>query len=271
MLSPLPDIRTLFRPLQPTTRGSEGQVLYREVLPLKDLQNWIYCYWELKTVAPLDTAFHYRVVADGCMDIFFETARPDKPNIMGFSSSYTEFPLPDVFHYIGVRFLPGAFPLLYGIKAAALTNRFEALENVVPALSKSIASINAIAAGLDDVSSIFDKLFLTALANPARQPDNRFYEAVDLILRAQGTASLNQDLGTGVSPRQLRRLFDEYIGDSPKTFSKIVRFQHILQAKPSAESLRKNKIFFTAGYYDQAHFIKEFKTLFGNTPAAAFR
>jgi AraC-like DNA-binding protein len=271
MISPLPDIRTLFRPLQPTTRGAEGQVSYREALPDQHLRNWIYCYWELKTLAPLASAFHYRVVADGCMDIFFETSDPGRPYIMGFSSSYTEFPLPGVFHYTGVRFLPGAFPLLYGIKAAELTNRFEELHHVVPLLSKAMATLNPVSTDLDDITSLFDLLFLKALNNPARTPDHRFYEAMELILRARGTAQLNQDLGTGISPRQLRRLFDDYIGDSPKTFSKIVRFQHILQAKPSAESLRKNKIFFNAGYYDQAHFIKEFKMLFGNTPAAAFR
>lgn len=271
MHAPLPDIRNLFQPLQPATRGAEGQVLYREQLPAPGLQTWIHCYWELKTIAPLTSAFNYRVVADGCIDIFFETAAPEQPYIMGFSSSYTEFPLPTVFHYIGVRFLPGAFPLLYGIKAATLTNRFETLESVVPALSRSIAILNPATTGLEQASSLFDTLFLRALNDPARQPDSRFYEAVDLILRTQGTVPLNNDLGIGISPRQLRRLFDEYIGDSPKTFSKIVRFQHILQAKPSTENLRKNKLFFTAGYYDQAHFIKEFKTLFGNTPAAAFR
>ena len=70
----------------------------------------------------------------------------------------------------------------------------------------------------------------------------------------------------GISPRQLRRLFDFYIGSSPKTFSQVIRFQNILNAKPSAESLRKNKLFFDAGYYDQAHFIKEFKTMYGQTP-----
>lgn len=81
---------------------------------------------------------------------------------------------------------------------------------------------------------------------------------------------IENDLNTGISSRQLRRLFDFYIGDTAKTFSKVVRFQNILRANPSSQSLRQNKLFFDVGYYDQAHFIKEFKNFYGVTPSKAF-
>ncbi|MEL6924825.1 MAG: helix-turn-helix domain-containing protein, partial [Bacteroidota bacterium] len=80
-----------------------------------------------------------------------------------------------------------------------------------------------------------------------------------------------QELNTGISPRQLRRLFKFYIGDTPKTFCKVVRFQHILKAKHSRQSLRHNKLFYDLGYYDQAHFIKDFKHLYGLTPGDALQ
>ena len=64
--------------------------------------------------------------------------------------------------------------------------------------------------------------------------------------------------------------FEYYIGDTAKTFSKVVRFQHVLNAKPSSDSLRKSKLFYDAGYYDQAHFIKEFRNFYGVTPSKAF-
>jgi transcriptional regulator GlxA family with amidase domain len=82
--------------------------------------------------------------------------------------------------------------------------------------------------------------------------------------------TVEKELDTGLSARQLRRLFDFYIGDTAKTFAKVVRFQNILNAKPSTQSLRQNKLFFDAGYYDQAHFIKEFKNFYGVTPSKAF-
>jgi AraC-like DNA-binding protein len=43
-----------------------------------------------------------------------------------------------------------------------------------------------------------------------------------------------------------------------------------LRAKPSTLSLRTNKLFFDVGFYDQSHFIKDFRNFFGVTPAKAF-
>ncbi|MEO0473375.1 MAG: helix-turn-helix domain-containing protein, partial [Bacteroidota bacterium] len=76
-------------------------------------------------------------------------------------------------------------------------------------------------------------------------------------------------IDTGLSPRQLRRWFHHYYGESPKVFSKVVRFQELLRAKPSAQSLKAHKIYFDHGYYDQAHFIKEFRHFYGKTPNQA--
>jgi AraC-like DNA-binding protein len=101
-------------------------------------------------------------------------------------------------------------------------------------------------------------------------PDNRFYDAIQRILESGGVIDIENALDTGISPRQLRRLFEYYIGDTAKVFCKVVRFQHILNAKPSLQSLRENKLFYSSGYYDQAHFIKEFKNFYGVTPGKAF-
>ncbi|MEL6606454.1 MAG: AraC family transcriptional regulator, partial [Cyanobacteria bacterium J06614_10] len=56
-----------------------------------------------------------------------------------------------------------------------------------------------------------------------------------------------------------------------KSFCQVVRFQYILNAKPSTQSLRENKIFFDVGFFDQAHFIKTFVKFYGVTPSKAFR
>ena len=115
-----------------------------------------------------------------------------------------------------------------------------------------------------------DAYFLEILENSSFDHDARLYGAIEIILQKSGVVDIESDLNTGISSRQLRRLFEFYIGDSAKTFSKIVRFQNILKAKPSSQSLRQNKLFFNVGYYDQAHFIKEFRNFYGVTPGKAF-
>ena len=116
----------------------------------------------------------------------------------------------------------------------------------------------------------FDSYFINLIKNTTFDNDSRLYNAIEKILQEFGVVNIEQDLDTGISQRQLRRLFEFYIGDTAKTFAKVVRFQNILRAKPSSQSLRQNKLFFDVGYYDQAHFIKEFKNFYGITPSKAF-
>jgi AraC-like DNA-binding protein len=264
------DIRQLYNPIQPTIKQSADDVTYLEFSPDSALQPFIYCYWELKTTQTLKTPFKYKVVADGCIDIFFELNNSKDNFVMGFCKKYTEFPLENSFHYIGIRFLPTMFPQIFNIDASELSNRFENLRIVIPETASFIANNFKPQQKIEQIKTLFDNYFLEQITKIKFNNDNRLYESINIILKNSGVLNIETDLNTGISPRQLRRLFKFYIGDTAKTFSKVVRFQNILRAKPSTESLRENKLFFDAGYYDQAHFIKEFKNFYGVTPSTAF-
>jgi len=264
------DIRKLYKPVQPTVKQSADDVIYSEFLPDLRLHDFIYCYWELKTATPLSEPFIYRVVADGCIDIFFELNNPKDNFVMGFCKKFTEFPLDSSFHYIGVRFLPTMFPQLFEISASELSNRFELLSIVVPKVSAFIADKFNNQLTTKQIHLTFDSYFINLIENTTFDYDSRLYNAIEKILQEFGVVNIEKDLDTGISQRQLRRLFEFYIGDTAKTFAKVVRFQNILRAKPSSQSLRQNKLFFDKGYYDQAHFIKEFKNFYGVTPSKAF-
>lgn len=263
------DIRHLYKPVQPTTPPT-GDVAYFEFLPEAKLQNFIYCYWQLKTTKTLTSQYNYRVVADGCIDIFFELANPRENFVMGFCKRYTEFPLHNSFNYIGVRFLPTMFPQLFKINASELSNRFEKLNVVIPPTAKFISDTFHDDLSVELIKDLFDKYFIQYASTVNFDYDTRLYEAIEKILQNSGVLSIEKDLNTGISARQLRRIFEFYIGDTPKIFTKIVRFQNILRVKPSAQSLKQNKLFYDVGYYDQAHFIKDFTNLYGVTPSKAF-
>lgn len=189
---------------------------------------------------------------------------------MGFCKKYTEFPLENSFHYIGVRFLPTMFPSLFKVDAKELSNRFERLELVVNKTSKFIADSFSDDDELATIKSKFDDYFFGLSKSANTDLDRRFQNALNIILKNFGVVNVQSDLNIGLSQRQLRRYFEYYVGDTAKTFSQVVRFQNILNAKPSTQSLRQNKIFFDLGYYDQAHFIKEFKNFYGVSPSKAF-
>jgi AraC-like DNA-binding protein len=70
----------------------------------------------------------------------------------------------------------------------------------------------------------------------------------------------------GISMRYLQKLFLQYAGLSPLLYNKIVRFQrsiHLVSNK--SESL--TSIAYQCGYFDQSHFIKDFKFFTGSVPS----
>lgn len=264
------NIRTLYRPVQPTVIQAGQSVSYREFSPDNILSNTIYCYWELKTNERLQDPFTYRVVADGCIDIFFRLDNPSENFVMGFCKKFTEFSLDNSFHYIGIRFLPTMFPALFKVDAKELSNRFERLEIVSNEISKYITDNFSNNDKFAVIISKLDNYFIGLRKSVNTNLDSRFQNALNIILKNFGVVNLQSDLDIGLSQRQLRRYFEYYVGDTAKIFSQVVRFQNILNAKPSTQSLRQNKVFFDLGYYDQAHFIKEFKNFYGVTPTKAF-
>lgn len=69
-----------------------------------------------------------------------------------------------------------------------------------------------------------------------------------------------------VTPRTLERKFSTYLGKSPKQLSRIVRFQETLGDLYKPAPVNLIEVACKNGYYDQAHFIHEFKTFCGCTP-----
>ncbi|WP_229367844.1 helix-turn-helix domain-containing protein [Fibrisoma limi] len=262
-------IHQLFKPVQPTVSGEAGVVRYVERPPTPTLAPLIHCYWQLATQQPLSQPFVYRVVADGCIDLFFDLLAPDDLFVMGLSTTYTEFPLTGVFNYAGVRFLPTALPLLYRVDASELTNRIEAFRDVVPTAAGALTELIAGHTTLETLKPLLDGYFTRQFTTTNVTPDHRLIQAIAAILTSGGTLNVLSELDAAISHRQLSRLFQRYVGDTPKVFSRIVRFQQLLNARPSIQTLQEDKVFYDLGYYDQAHFIKEFKTLYGQTPRNA--
>lgn len=71
----------------------------------------------------------------------------------------------------------------------------------------------------------------------------------------------------GMSPRYLHKLVYHHTGLSPVSFSKIIRFQQSLQLI-SKHNSSLTAIAYDCGYFDQAHFIRDFRSFTGITPGA---
>lgn len=90
--------------------------------------------------------------------------------------------------------------------------------------------------------------------------------AIERILKMNGmitVASLCSELS--VSERYIEQIFQKYIGLSPKFYTRIIRFNYIFQlVKDKATNWAD--VVYEAGYYDQSHFIRNFKAFTGEDP-----
>lgn len=74
----------------------------------------------------------------------------------------------------------------------------------------------------------------------------------------------------GFSQKHLIHLFKKHIGVSPKSYLKILRFQKAIQEIDMKPNVEWSQIAYDCGYFDQAHFINDFKKFSGFTPEEYF-
>jgi AraC-like DNA-binding protein len=74
---------------------------------------------------------------------------------------------------------------------------------------------------------------------------------------------------TAFSKSSMERQFIEFVGVSPKYYQRMVRFKNLLShIRQQKNTVQWTEVAYQFGYYDQAHFIKDFKIFYGKTPSA---
>jgi AraC-like DNA-binding protein len=100
---------------------------------------------------------------------------------------------------------------------------------------------------------------------------DRVEHAVKMIENSKGqikTQEIAQEVCLGI--KQFERIFSKYVGLNPKKFTSIIRFQSVIQMKRKYKNSNMYQLAFENGYYDQSHFIHDFKSLTDLTPRNFF-
>lgn len=91
--------------------------------------------------------------------------------------------------------------------------------------------------------------------------------SVKMILQHPHQISINHLASkVGFSQEHLIKIFKEHVGVTPKAFLKIIRFQKAIQEIDVLKKTNWTSLAFESGYFDQAHFINDFKDFSGFTP-----
>lgn len=163
-----------------------------------------------------------------------------------------------------VEFLPGGIFAFTGMNAAELTDLKIPLEAFDPSLRLRVADFFAQGRRPERFADGLDELFLSRLVKTETPP--AVSSSLQHLYRSSGNLRVGElALLESYSPRHLSRLFRVHIGMNVKTFARILRVNAALA------SMKRGRVSLTAlsqssGFYDQAHFIHDFKAICRATP-----
>ena len=163
-----------------------------------------------------------------------------------------------------VEFHPGGLYPFLPVEQDLLLDSGLALDDLNQQLDGDIRQILDASADVAPLIAGLNALFLTRLEGFGQIP--ALQEALFTILAAKGQMESHElSRRLHYSQKQLHRLFQRHIGTGIKTFSRIVRTNHALRLMDAA-SPSLLQIAHQSGYFDQPHFIRDFKAICGVSP-----
>lgn len=244
---------------------------FRRVEPIGNASHWIECYWVIENDDR--TPHQQKIIPDGYPEIIFHFGEPYRINISGTweTQAISLFAGQIRQHFflentgcasmLGIKLKTVAPAQLFDIEMSDFTDK------VVP--SRHIVSLNKLESEIRNVHDMDERIAKTnEFFSNFNYSESPVQKGVEWILKSKGTGTVQELCRVmDLSERQAERLFQKYVGLSPKFYSRIMRFNAIFQLlaerNPSWAELA-----YEAGFADQSHFIRNFKAFTGEDPSA---
>lgn len=169
-------------------------------------------------------------------------------------------------HVFGIRFAPGMFRSFLADAVSTLTNRIRPVREIFGDQVAALEEVLTSQAPEGELVAAADGFFQSRVPEPDPKADLA-KELVRLALEQRDLLTVD-DLArrSAMSQRSLQRLFNEYVGVSPKWVIRRYRLHETVERLRSGEDLDRAQLALELGYFDQAHLINDFKSILGYTP-----
>lgn len=167
---------------------------------------------------------------------------------------------------IGIELTPNGLHRFTRLSAFEIVNKIYSFTDIYGAAGRNLLERLSNTPSLDDKINVLQN-FLVDIVQLTNRNSSLIDFSVQIIKNSSGLVTIKElEQKMGYTKRYLDMLFKEHLGISPKTYSGIVRFQSFYQLWANSE----NNSFYAENlhdlYYDQSHFIKEFRKFTGHSP-----
>jgi len=171
----------------------------------------------------------------------------------------------------GIKLRPGGFRPFVTFPVSRLTGRTVPIEEVLGVWGATFEERVLSRHGVPSMAEAAAGLLRERL--PPRDPVAEEVAAIVARILLDRDVRRVEDVAreSGRSPRALQRLFGEYVGVSPKWVIRRYRLHEALERVDAGDVVDWPGLALDLGYFDQAHFIRDFRSLVGRTPAAYAR
>ena len=223
-------------------------MLLKKILPSTDLQPFVRCYW-LFDIEESDIPFTQLLFPFGSFELILNLHNPPKMQILGNNKSFTQ---PDSFY-------PGQFTKPFILDFAKSSKCI------------GVSFHSWVGNFLSDIPAkeFTDKtISLTSISHDHNLLDKLLHakNESELILLLETYLIENIMHSLGISRRRIEQRFISSIGLPMGCFVRKIRFQNAVSLIQTNPMKSLSYIGLEAGYYDQSHFIREFKKFSGLSP-----
>jgi len=247
------------------------------------LAPFVKCIWSQESDRAIFNAGRERILPDGCVELVihfrdpFRTYFPDGTSalqprgfVVGQMKRFMEIEPAGGMGLIAVRFHARGAYLFFQRPVSEVAAGIVDLHDVWKERARELTERIGLARNMTERVRIIEEALLGLLSRSGRY-DRTVDQCLQLIDANRGRLNVSQlaaDLG--VSNRQLTRRFQRTVGLSPKEFSRVSRFLHVISCLSDDQSRTLTEIAMECGFFDQAHFNHEFREMAGMAPGEFF-
>ncbi|MBN4071146.1 AraC family transcriptional regulator [Crocinitomix catalasitica] len=252
-------------------------MIFEQAEPTEFLSDIVKSFWMVDSEDDCSVRTE-KIVPDGYPEMIFHYKSPYRINIRnqwqlqtpnliaGQLTNYFFLESTGCSGMFAIKFQPWALNKLFGIDMSKITDRVISIEGGLLTVLAPLRDLLVNEISFEERVKNAE-IWITKFIEANKLKNSYSEKSILQIMKRHAAISVDDlVIQSGLNRRTLERYFQKEIGISPKFYCRIIRFskifRHVCREKPNWSDIS-----FAAGYYDQSHFIRNFKEFTGEEPS----